>query len=361
MRSIVVSVAFFLIALVSGAQSVGINADGSSPNVSAMLDVRATNKGLLIPNVALTGSTDASTITTPAVSLLVYNTATVSNVTPGYYYNSGSGGSPVWTRLVTTLADGSETKVTAGTNVTVTGTGTSVNPYVVNVTAANGSETKVTAGTNITMTGTGTSASPYVVNATAATGSETKVTAGNNITLTGAGTTASPYVVSVTAAIAYGDIKQGIQSTDHNGWIKLDGRLKSSLTATQQTQATALGIGTNLPDASNSFPVQNGATLGSVSGSNTVTITQANLPNVSFAGTAASAGSHTHPLWGDGTNGAYSGTIQTSDRGSSYSGGNTSAAGSHSHSVSVSSGGSGTALNITPQSLSVNMFIYLGL
>jgi hypothetical protein len=48
-----------------------------------MLDVSATNKGLLIPNIALSGTTYAATITTPAVSLLVYNTATVSDVTPG--------------------------------------------------------------------------------------------------------------------------------------------------------------------------------------------------------------------------------------------------------------------------------------
>jgi hypothetical protein len=137
--------------------------------------------------------------------------------------------------------------------------------------------------------------------------------------------------------------------------------LKSSLTATQQAQATAFGIGTNLPNAANSFLVQNGSALGSRSGSNAVTIAQANLPNISFTGTAASAGSHSHSLWGDGTDGWNGGTISTSDRGSGYYGGTTSAAGSHAHDVTVSSGGSGAALNITPQSFSVNMFIYLGL
>src|SRR5690554_4506774 len=39
--------------------------------------------------------------------------------------------------------------------------------------AADGSETKVTAGTNVTVTGAGTTASPYVVNATAGSGSTT--------------------------------------------------------------------------------------------------------------------------------------------------------------------------------------------
>ena len=85
------------------AQSVGINSNGSAPDGSAMLDVKSANKGLLIPNVALTGTTDVTTIATPAVSLLVYNTATAGTapniVTPGYYYNSGTSGSPLWTKF----------------------------------------------------------------------------------------------------------------------------------------------------------------------------------------------------------------------------------------------------------------------
>jgi hypothetical protein len=35
--------------------------------------------------------------------------------------------------------------------------------------------------------------------------------------------------------------------------------------------------------------------------------------------------------------------------------------GDHTHSVSVSSGGSATPVNIAPRSMTVNMFIYLGL
>ena len=129
-------VSILMIQVQSFSQNVGINNDNSAPDNSAMLHVKSNSKGILIPNVALTGTTDATTITTPAVSLLVYNTATVSDVTPGYYYNSGTSASPVWTSLLPTAADGSETKVTAGTNVTVTGAGTTVSPYVINSTAS---------------------------------------------------------------------------------------------------------------------------------------------------------------------------------------------------------------------------------
>ncbi|NTW34031.1 MAG: hypothetical protein HGB12_15675, partial [Bacteroidetes bacterium] len=57
---------------------------------SAMLDVGSTNQGILIPRVVLTGTNDISTISNPANSLLIYNTATAGtspdNIIPGFYY-----------------------------------------------------------------------------------------------------------------------------------------------------------------------------------------------------------------------------------------------------------------------------------
>jgi len=84
--------------LIIKAQNVAINADGSVANASAMLDIKNPNKGLLIPRVTLTGTTDAVTIPTPAISLLVYNTASTTGataVTPGFYYWNGM----AWTQL----------------------------------------------------------------------------------------------------------------------------------------------------------------------------------------------------------------------------------------------------------------------
>ena len=125
-----------MIANYSLTAQVAVTTDGSSANASAMLEVKSANKGLLIPQIALTGVNDATTITTPATSLLIYNTATATGVSPGYYYNSGTSGTPVWERFTTGIIDGSETKVSAGTNVTVTGVGTTASPYVVNATGA---------------------------------------------------------------------------------------------------------------------------------------------------------------------------------------------------------------------------------
>lgn len=66
-------------------------------------DLQDPNSGSLFNRVALTSTTDATTIATPPTSLWVYNTATASSgataVKPGYYFNSGTSASPVWTRL----------------------------------------------------------------------------------------------------------------------------------------------------------------------------------------------------------------------------------------------------------------------
>lgn len=48
----------------------------STPDASAKLDIHATDKGVLLPNVALTSNTDQTTVANPAKGLLVYNTGT---------------------------------------------------------------------------------------------------------------------------------------------------------------------------------------------------------------------------------------------------------------------------------------------
>ena len=78
------------------AQNLGIGPDTFDPDASAGVEMRFTNKGLLIPRVALTSTSSASPITSPATSLLIYNTATAGDVTPGYYYWNGS----KWMRLL---------------------------------------------------------------------------------------------------------------------------------------------------------------------------------------------------------------------------------------------------------------------
>ena len=86
------SVALLLTGLAVNAQ-VKIGGTAGAPDASAILDISnitttTAKKGFLPPQVALTSTTDVATIPSPASSLLVFNTATVSDVVPGYYYYS---------------------------------------------------------------------------------------------------------------------------------------------------------------------------------------------------------------------------------------------------------------------------------
>jgi hypothetical protein len=76
---------FIISALVSThfsySQGVAVNTTGNTADPSAMLDVNATNKGILIPRV-----TSTSSITSPVVGLLIFQTT----VPIGFYYYDGA-------------------------------------------------------------------------------------------------------------------------------------------------------------------------------------------------------------------------------------------------------------------------------
>lgn len=171
-----------------------------------------------------------------------------------------------------------------------------------------------------------------------------------------------------------GDLKHSLVISDHNGWVKLDGRSLSGLSAQQITAANSLGFTTNLPDLTDKLLKQKGA-LASTGGSNTtaITISQANLPNVNFTGTTTDNGIHNHEIADmeirtlDVVTGLLSGlgltftnfsffgydpseTIFTED------------AGLHNHAVTVNSGGINEAINVNTENayFSANSFVYLG-
>ena len=165
-------------------------------------------------------------------------------------------------------ANGSETKINAGTNTTVTGLGTIASPYVINSTdtVANGSETKINEGDNITITGNGTQSTPYIINAdltdlgiiktvnneviapqqslsiinnettgkvlttkeyvqsiipATPDGSETKLNSGSNITITGSGTISNPYVINASneSSVSYINAGDNIEITGNGNII----------------------------------------------------------------------------------------------------------------------------------------------
>ena len=87
-----------IVANAFGYAQVGINT--STPDPSAILEMKDSNKGLLIPRVKLTGKSDLTTISNPANGLLVYNLTDGNNNTTtttsddvyanNFYYYSAS-------------------------------------------------------------------------------------------------------------------------------------------------------------------------------------------------------------------------------------------------------------------------------
>lgn len=82
--------------------NVGIGSSSFTPDPSAGLEIQFTDKGLLIPRVALMSTTDQTTIPSPATSLLVYNIGTGGLTPAGYYYWDGS----QWVRFATGTGGG---------------------------------------------------------------------------------------------------------------------------------------------------------------------------------------------------------------------------------------------------------------
>lgn len=73
---------------------VAINTDNSAPDGSAMLDIKSTDKGILIPRLTLV---QRNAILSPPIGLLIYQ---IDNI-PGFYYYTGS----AWTILSTISGD----------------------------------------------------------------------------------------------------------------------------------------------------------------------------------------------------------------------------------------------------------------
>ncbi|WP_413533904.1 hypothetical protein [Empedobacter brevis] len=169
-----------------------------------------------------------------------------------------------------------------------------------------------------------------------------------------------------------GDIKASVILGDRDGWYSLDGRAVSSLPTNAQSNANALGILNNLPDASDrilkgiatTLPLRqvNEESFGDLGGTNSITLTQDNLPNIEYKGSVVAVGDHTHTFdsygnafWNRyGTSGVTGlNKLPTETR-------TTEPAGAHSHTVSIPTGGTNTPIVNYPKNFTTQYYIYLG-
>lgn len=157
-------------------QSAGFNTTGAAPNASALLDVDAApnnNKGFLLPRIPLTATNNNAPIGGGiANSLMVYNTATVNDVYPGYYYWNG-------TRWMRFIDDAWQTLGNSGTNPATNFLGTIDNQDLVFRTN-NTEKVRILANGDVGI-GTSTPAQKLVVNGNVQVGEATTIPGDGNI------------------------------------------------------------------------------------------------------------------------------------------------------------------------------------
>ena len=89
MKNFILFTFIMVIAFSANAQNVSINNDGTPPNTSAMLDVSATNKGMLVPRLT---TVQRNAIASPAKGLLVFD----NDISSFFFFNGTA-----WTELST--------------------------------------------------------------------------------------------------------------------------------------------------------------------------------------------------------------------------------------------------------------------
>jgi hypothetical protein len=267
----------FGIGTAAQAQNVAINTDGSAAATSAILDVKSTTQGMLVPRMT---QAQRTAIGTPATGLLVYQT----DATAGFYFHNGT----VWVSLNTTtdaaaLTSGTLADARLSTNVTTQGNTFNGNNQLVQLNGT--SQLPAVSGVNLTNLNATNLASGTVpparmpalsgdVNSTINT--TTTTIAANAVTSAKiADGTIIDADISGTAAIAGSKISGNIGGNAANvtGTVAL---LNGGTGATNATDArTNLGLGTL-------------ATLNAVT---TTEITNGTIVDADISGTAAIVGS----------------------------------------------------------------------
>ena len=158
------------------AQSVGINADGSTADASAMLDVSSTTKGFLPPRMT---TTERNAIGTPATGLVIFNTTT-----NGLEFKSSTGWTSLTSGTITASALAVSGDVAVNTNkFTVTAaTGNTAIAGTLDVTGAS-TLAGLTINGSLTVGGSSLSFATYTSAGTTTINSGNHIVSGTGITL----------------------------------------------------------------------------------------------------------------------------------------------------------------------------------
>lgn len=236
--------AMILLSISSFSQGVAINNDGTNADGSAMLDIKSTDAGILVPRMTMA---QRIAITNPATGLLVFQT----DNTPGFYYNAGTSGSPSWIKLTipTDNFDDADSSVTneiqtlsiSGNDVSLSNGGGTVTVPDNNTTYSAGNQLGLTGTTFNVSEGAGSGLDADLLDGqhysdiqtwVNANDANTTYTAGTGLTLTGT-------VFTPTFGTAVGTVAQGNHTHDASHVISGEfDRLRVRKMYTADTRAT---------------------------------------------------------------------------------------------------------------------------
>ena len=249
---------------------------------NAVLELESTNKGLLLPRVALTSTSSISPMTGTLTSgMTVYNTATAGDVTPGFYYYSVN----KWVRVADSSSvpassiTGTLGVANGGTGVTTsTGSGSVVLSTSPTLTSPNLGTPTALVGTNITGTAAGLSIGGNAATVTTNANLTGPITSVGNTTSvasqTGTGSKfvmdTSPTLVTpilgvatgtslsvsgqLTSTVATGTAPLVVTSTTPVANLSIGGNAATATSATTATNATNTGITEDLLTAVAVYP-----------------------------------------------------------------------------------------------------------
>ena len=105
--------------------SVGVGT--TTPNASAGLEISSNTKGFLPPRLALVATYNPAPLAAHVAGMMVWNTATINDVTPGLFVNTGAYWSRITTAavaaIITTASASSIAQTTASSGATITSNG----------------------------------------------------------------------------------------------------------------------------------------------------------------------------------------------------------------------------------------------
>jgi hypothetical protein len=187
LKKMLCALAFTTISQTILAQGVGINNDATNPDNSAMLHVKSTTKGILVPRML---TTQRNTIAAPATGLLVFDLNTNS-----FWFFDGV----IWTELISGVDSDNQNLGLTGNTLSLTNDATPVNltPYLDN-TDNQGSDVFQLNGNNLELSLQNDGVATQIVNLSGFINTDNQdLTLGSNIlSLTNDGTTVNlaPYL-----------------------------------------------------------------------------------------------------------------------------------------------------------------------